>query len=232
MNPGSPSNIESSARDRRTQREFPKRVLLILAAVSGVLALISHPARDRAYSTVVDWSANSGLEAAVGFVAEKGLLALVALTCVLATWCFLRSRRRFWTLVSAGVGVIAAYALSEGVKVLVAQPRPCTVMDLTTVLACPGPGDWSWPSNHSVLAAAFAAACVLAAARSVWIAVPVALVIAGSRVAAGVHYVHDVLSGLALGVLVVTGVVFALRHVIDRALDSGQNGRASLEVRS
>src|SRR5699024_1773760 len=84
-----------------------------------------------------------------------------------------------------------------------------SVVDTATVLSCPGSGDWSWPSNHAVLAAAFATACILVVPRLAWFALPLALAIAASRVAAGVHYVHDVLSGLALGALVVAAVVAA-----------------------
>ena len=75
----------------------------------------------------------------------------------------------------------------------------------------PPVGDWSWPSNHSVIAAAFATACIVSAPRTAWIAVPVALLVAFSRVVAGVHYMHDVASGLALGTAIVAVVVVVLR---------------------
>ncbi|HIW67826.1 MAG TPA: phosphatase PAP2 family protein [Candidatus Dietzia intestinipullorum] len=166
----------------------------------------------------VHWANGSGLEGSIDLVASKGLLALVTLVAAVALWAFFRSRRRFWTLVSAGAGVIAAYALSEGIKVLVAEPRPCTAADLATVIACPAAGDWSWPSNHAVLAAAFATACISVLTRAGWVAVPIAVGIAVSRVLAGVHYAHDVLSGLALGMLVVAGVVIAIRPLLDRML--------------
>ncbi|WP_280194112.1 phosphatase PAP2 family protein [Nocardia farcinica] len=92
----------------------------------------------------------------------------------------------------------------------------------------PAAGDWSWPSNHAVLAAAFATACVLAAPRVAWFAVPVALAVAAARVGAGVHYVHDVLSGLALGVVVVALVVALIRPSLDRLIQhlAGRFARA------
>src|SRR5699024_1069279 len=136
---------------------------------------------------------------AVGSVAEFGLLALVATAGVLALWCWLRERRRFWLLALAGLGVITAYGLSEAVKLLVEEPRPCSGVDTATVLSCPGSGASSWPSKHAVLPAALPSACLLVAPRLAWFAWPPPLAIAGSRVAAGVHYVHGVLSGLALG---------------------------------
>src|SRR5699024_11590847 len=73
-------------------------------------------------------------------------------------------------------------------------------------------------------AAAFATACILVVPRLAWFALPLALAIAASRVAAGVHYVHDVLSGLALGALVVAAVVAAASPVLDRRLTGGRDG--------
>src|SRR5699024_2357425 len=83
-------------------------------------------------------------------------------------------------------------------------------------------GDWSWPSNHAVLAAAFATACILVVPRLAWFALPLALAIAASRVAAGVHYVHDVLSVPALGARVAAAVVAAAAPVLDRRLTAGR----------
>ena len=101
-------------------------------------------------------------------------------------------------------------------KLLVEEQRPCRALDVQTVLACPGMGDWSWPSNHATIAAAFAAACIFTLPGSAWFVAPVAALIAASRVAAGVHYVHDVLAGLALGLLGVAIAVAIMRPVCDR----------------
>ncbi|MFD0556456.1 undecaprenyl-diphosphatase [Stackebrandtia endophytica] len=223
MNLISPPIGESSRRDDLTR--FHTRGLLIAAVVLGGCALIAFPIRQHTYAAIVDWATASQLDSLIGFIANGGLWILVAPTLTAAAWCFVRARRRFWTSVSAGVGVIAAYLLGEGIKILVARPRPCTDVDVPTVLVCPGAGDWSFPSNHSVLAAAFATACMFTLVHSAWIVMPIALAIAGSRVAVGVHDVHDVLSGLALGIAVVTGAVLLLRPVLDRALDGGEPAR-------
>lgn len=55
-------------------------------------------------------------------------------------------------------------------------------------------GDWSWPSNHATVAGALAAAPVVG----------------------GVHYLHDVTAGLALGVLVTVAMVSACGALQDR----------------
>uniref|UniRef100_UPI002456CD97 phosphatase PAP2 family protein n=1 Tax=Nocardia farcinica TaxID=37329 RepID=UPI002456CD97 len=119
---------------------------------------------------------------------------------------------------AAGGGVGAATLLWVVSNLRAPQHPPGRAAGRPPVLHPRAAGDWSWPSNHAVLAAAFATACVLAAPRVAWFAVPVALAVAAARVGAGVHYVHDVLSGLALGVVVVALVVALIRPSLDRLI--------------
>lgn len=200
-------------------RTLPRRPVPAGLLTTGILLLLAaaaYPVRDALYLAAAGSAAESAAAPAVGIVAESGLWLLVAAAGGIAAWSLLRDRLVFLRLASAGAGVIGAYLFSEGIKLIVTEQRPCRALVVETVLACPVEGDWSWPSNHSVLAAAFAAACVLALGRTAWLVVPAAVLLAGSRVAGGVHYVHDVLSGLALGTLVVTVVVYALDPVVRR----------------
>src|SRR5699024_2180650 len=190
---------------------------LLVAGVLALVAVVTWPLREEIYVTVAPAVATSPVAATVaGTVAERGPLLLVVLAAVLAVVTVLRDRAAFWTLVVGGVGVIGAYLLSAAVKLLVAEQRPCQVWQVPTTLSCPAVGDWSWPSNHSLVAAAFATACILAVPRTAWLAVPVALLSGLARLAAGVHYLHDVASGLALGTAVVALVV-----LLGRAIRSG-----------
>ncbi|WP_241996714.1 phosphatase PAP2 family protein [Rhodococcus sp. SMB37] len=189
---------------------MPTAVVLALLAVAAV------PVRDELYLAVAQTFEASFLGPAAGVVADKGLLVLVATAGALAVWSWREDRRAFRTLVVAGAGVVAAYLLSEFIKLVVTEPRPCRTLGIATVLECPEIGDWSWPSNHSVIAASFATACVLAVRRSLWLVAPLAMVLGLSRVTVGVHYVHDVFSGMALGVLVVSLVTAALLPVAAR----------------
>ncbi|MGW4508106.1 phosphatase PAP2 family protein [Streptomyces sp. NPDC004436] len=104
-----------------------------------------------------------------------------------------------------------AHAVSTGVKYAVSEERPCRGVAgaAAPLVACPPPGDWSFPSNHAVLAGAAAVALVAAAPRLAPVVVPAALLMAFSRVFAGVHYPHDVALGLLLG-----GSVAALAVVV------------------
>ena len=205
----------------RTGPAGPLRAVVATVTVLAVLALAAFPARDVLYTAVAGSTEASALGTTAGLVAEDGLYVLLAAAGVLAVLAWLRDRRAFWVLVAGGAGTVVAYAVSETVKLLVTEERPCRALTVETVLACPPAGDWSWPSNHSVLAAACATACVLAVPRSGWFVVPVAALVAGSRVAAGVHYVHDVLAGAALGVLVVAVVVALARPLVGRLAPAG-----------
>lgn len=212
----------SAPPDRRSTAVPTATVMTWIGGVLAALALASLPFRDPLYRGLAGAAEGSALSPVVMLTAKYGLLVLVALVGAVGLWGLVRDRPALWTLVTAGVGVVAAYALSEGVKLLVQEDRPCSVHDLATVLACPGPGDWSWPSNHATLAGAAATAVALASPRLLAVAGPVALLVASARVAAGVHYVHDVLAGLALGTLVVV-----LAVVVGRAVRGGRSSRTS-----
>jgi undecaprenyl-diphosphatase len=94
---------------------------------------------------------------------------------------------------------VAVYGASETLKVLEEQSRPCQALAVEVIAACPPARDWSLPSNHATIAGALAAAVVALWPRGAVAAVPLALLVAASRVALGVHYPHDALTGLALG---------------------------------
>lgn len=110
----------------------------------------------------------------------------------------------------AGAGVVVAYAISEVIKLVVQEERPCRASP--SLAECPEPGDWSFPSNHSVIAGASAMAIWAMHRTYGWVAAVCALAAASSRVVVGVHYVHDVLAGLALGALVSWGIAVLLKR--------------------
>lgn len=183
-----------------------------------VLAVLTYPMKDELFLALSVNSPDSLTGTVAGAVAARGLLVAVAATGAVAIWAFFRNRPALARLIAAGTGVIAAYFASEMLKLVVTEARPCSSLDVATVLSCPGDGDWSWPSNHSVLAAAFATACVIALPRSAAFVAPLALVVAFARVAAGVHYVHDVLSGLALGTALTAVTATMLTTLVQRLL--------------
>jgi membrane-associated phospholipid phosphatase len=130
---------------------------------------------------------------------DYGLLLFVLLAAI-----GLRRSGATWRALWVPGAMVTAYAVSFVVKVGFAERRPCRTLHGVghIVSACPALGDYSFPSNHAVIAGA--------AAVAVWrlhrglgvVAVVNAVVIAASRVYIGVHYPHDVLAGLLLGTLV------------------------------
>lgn len=107
----------------------------------------------------------------------------------------------------AGAGVLVAVAANQPLSTFVAERRPyaghpavLVLIDRTT--------DWSFPSDHSVMAGA-AAAGLLALTRLhprlrhiATVAIAAAVLMAATRVYVGVHYPLDVAAGLAVGAAV------------------------------
>ncbi|MER5732270.1 phosphatase PAP2 family protein [Streptomyces sp. NPDC002138] len=155
---------------------------------------------------------------------KNGLLVF-GLLFVLVWWrARTRGDRAVALAVLAPLATAAAYVASEAVKATVHEDRPCRAVPgaLAPLVRCPAPGDWSFPSNHSVIAGAAAVALALAVRRLALLTVPLALLMAFSRVFVGVHYPHDVAMGLLLGASVGVLVVLALTGAIHRIIRSAR----------
>lgn len=129
-------------------------------------------------------------------------LALFAVLMVMAWW---RARRADAPMMARALAVplvvVAVYGVDMVVKSLVREERPCRSLPGSfTLESCPASGDWSFPSNHSVIAFSAAAALWLVDRRLGAVAALAAVAMAASRVWVGVHYPHDVAAGALLGV--------------------------------
>ncbi|MFI7126677.1 phosphatase PAP2 family protein [Nonomuraea sp. NPDC050153] len=138
---------------------------------------------------------------------DAGLFLFVALFAAAAFRAWRAPARDLALVIAGPAGVVFAYVVSEVVKTVVREQRPCRG-GIATISACPPSGDWSFPSNHSVIAAGAAATLVLVWRALAWVALPLAAVMAFSRVFVGVHYPHDVAAGFLLGL--VLAPLFAL----------------------
>jgi len=185
--------------------------LALLAIVAGgvlvgVLAYLVRATTDLAWldDSVADWAdrhasafSTDGLNAITHLGEPKVVIALAAALAVVQT---VRTRSTwvvpFLLVVVAGNGV-----LTTAVKNLVERVRP----DLNPIAETLGP---SFPSGHSSWSAAFFSAAALLLSRGrgratragiAGCAAALAVTVAGSRVLLDVHWLSDVIAGLALG---------------------------------
>lgn len=190
--------------------------VVVVLAVVAVLFVV----RDAAYRATASGAA--ALPSVVGgvfeVVGELGLVVLAGVAVALTWRARARALERLSVAVAAAAGVVVAYGLSELVKGMVREERPCRTLSVSTVSACPPSGDWSWPSNHATIAGALATAAVVLAPLWWRLVVPLALAVGASRVLTGAHYWHDVVAGLAVGVVVVWFGTWALAPVAHRLL--------------
>jgi len=98
----------------------------------------------------------------------------------------------------ACVAVLLALAVNQPVGRLFGEGRPYATHPQLLVLASRN-GDFSFPSDHAVMAGAVAAGLLLAGRRLGLVAAGAALLMAFARVYIAAHYPWDVLAGLLLG---------------------------------
>lgn len=101
----------------------------------------------------------------------------------------------------AGLATLLAVAVNQPAAALVAEPRPYAVHPAALVLV-DRTSDWSFPSDHSVMAGAAAVGLVLVSRRLGAVTAVAALLMAVARVYVGAHFPLDVVAGLCLGGLV------------------------------
>jgi membrane-associated phospholipid phosphatase len=149
--------------------------------------------------------------------AAVGALALITLHA----WWSARSRSDHAALTAATwtvIGTLVTVVCGLGLKQLFHETRPCSAMDVMTVQSCPGLSDYSFPSDHTTVAAALAIGLWLTNRRLGVVAIGLALLEGFSRVYLGLHYPHDVVAAFILsGVVMLVGWPLT-RRPLGRAL--------------
>ena len=128
-----------------------------------------------------------------------------------------------WLLAAGGLlctkkyrrqGVILLAGLAVGVLVgnvclknLIARPRPCWLDDSVKLLISM-PTDYSFPSGHTLSSVIGATVLTKTDRRFGWAAIPLAVIIAFSRLYLFVHYPSDILAGTVLGVVIGLAVYY------------------------
>ncbi|MGN6257204.1 MAG: phosphatase PAP2 family protein [Solirubrobacterales bacterium] len=207
----------AARRARRAARLDPEKatglaltLALLVVFVGGVLlALLAVLVRSTDLlagidSSVAEWGnrhASAWSHDALTLVTDLGeTVTVVVVAAVVALVEFTRTRNR-WVVPFLLTVIVGDKLLTAVIKELIDRARPT----IEAVAATLGP---SFPSGHTSTAAASWAAFALVAGRwwgrSSWpalagVAVGIAVGVAASRVLLDVHWLTDVLAGLALG---------------------------------
>lgn len=145
----------------------------------------------------------SWLHGAMLAYAVDGGIALFALLLLLGWWLARRQRsaRAMAASLWAGVGTVAAVGIAQPVNHAVAEARPWESLPHALILAG-HTTDFSFPSDHAVMAGAATAGLLLYQRRLGILAVVAGLLLIFGRVYIGAHYPQDVVAGAILGALV------------------------------
>jgi membrane-associated phospholipid phosphatase len=208
---------EAGRRAKRAARLDPEKAtglaltlaLLVILVGGIVLALLAVVVRSTDLlagidSSVAEWGnhhATAWSHDALTLVTDLGETVTVVVVAVVAAAVDFKRTRNRWVAPFLLAVIVGDKLLTEAVKQLVDRARPT----IEAVAATLGP---SFPSGHTSTAAASWAAFALVAGRwwgrSSWpalagIGVGIAVAVAASRVLLDVHWLTDVLAGLALG---------------------------------
>jgi membrane-associated phospholipid phosphatase len=175
-------------------------------------------ADDGWYRDVTDFAQHTRwLVGTMNLLTMALIVVLAAVVVAAGFWAWRRDDRvrlaaAVWTLIGSGVSIGCGLVLKQ----IVREGRPCLALQhVTTVQACPGATDYSFPSDHTVVAAAFAAGLWLIDRRLGAIGTVLALAEGFSRVYLGQHYPHDVIAAMLLsGVIVLGGWLVARAPVL------------------
>nr|WP_145813210.1 phosphatase PAP2 family protein [Kribbella amoyensis] len=151
--------------------------------------------------------------------AQLGVGAFAGL--LLLSWWLARGDgdlRRVAAALWAPIGMLLAIGINQYLVAAFAEPRPYTVLPHSLVLVSRS-SDYSFPSDHAVMAGAVAAGIWIAHRVLGLITAALAVLMAWTRVYVGAHFPLDVAVGLLVGAGVVL-VSYALvrplaRHVVE-----------------
>jgi undecaprenyl-diphosphatase len=160
----------------------------------------------------------SWLHAPAEAYAKYGVVVFAVI--LLASWWLARrdgDLRQVAAALWAPVGMLIAIGLNQLIGGAVAEPRPYTVLPHALTLVAHST-DFSFPSDHSVMAGAVAAGVLLVRRVLGLVSSALAVLMAATRVYVGAHWPLDVVAGLLVGAVVVVVTYLVLAPLLRRIL--------------
>jgi undecaprenyl-diphosphatase len=165
------------------------------------------------------------LHGLVSGYANYGVVLFAAL--LLVGWWIARRSGQVKSTAAVACAVSAtllAVAINQPIVNAVHEARPYTAHHSILVLAQRS-ADFSFPSDHAVMAGAVAAGLWFVSRRLGIAATIAAVLMAFARVYIGAHYPQDVLAGLALGSAVAVLTCLTTRRIVARAFGAAARTR-------
>lgn len=184
---------------------------------------------DRLFELVNAFArATPWLHSPIGRYAGYGMVAF-ALLLVAGWWSARRSGKpgRVAAAVCGGVATLLAVGVNQPVVEAVHRARPYTVHPDALVLATRST-DFSFPSDHAVMAGAVAVGLVFVARWLAAVAAVAAVAMAFARVYIAAHFPLDVVAGLLLGAVVALVIYFAAHRWVTSAVAALAASRSRL----
>lgn len=194
-----------------------------LASVAGPAPAVSTvtTADDGWYRSITSFAQHtSWLQGAMGFYTLAGI-GLLVLMAVYAWWTARgrADRAAMAAVLWLALGTALSIACGLGLKQVFHETRPCLVIHVATVQACPGPTDYAFPSDHTTVAVALAVGLWLVDRRLGIVGGVLALLEGFSRIYLGQHYPHDVLAAIVMATAVMLVGWALLRRPLYRLVD-------------
>lgn len=185
---------------------------LVMWIVAGIVITLLHETPVWSMKTFL-WVVTDELTPTGVMVSTIIMLVLMILYVgvMVRAWA-LKNRFLLGQLVAGGTFAVVIYMMNLLLKNRYERIRPCHHIEVAT--ECPLIGNFSYPSNHTVIAFGLAAGLAFAVPRLAYLVYPLAVVEGISRVIAGHHYPHDVLAGATLGMFGVLGALMATQFVV------------------